>query len=78
MSSPFLDQDRLWCMHDVTFYRIDAAKNMKRFYRLDLQPGLFGLWPLLKGMGANRTARSGTYNIFPRPRRNAASIRQAA
>jgi hypothetical protein len=29
-------------MPDVTFYRIDAAKNMKRFYRLDLQPGLFG------------------------------------
>lgn len=38
-------------MHDVTLYRIDAANNMKRFYRLDLQPDLFGLWLLVKEWG---------------------------
>ena len=30
-------------MRVVTLYRIDASTNMWRFYRLDLQPDLFGL-----------------------------------
>ena len=38
-------------MHDVILYRIDAAKNMWRYYRLDLQPDLFGLWLLVKEWG---------------------------
>jgi predicted DNA-binding WGR domain protein len=45
------DQDRLCVMHDVILYRIDAAKNMWRYYRLDLQPDLFGLWLLVKEWG---------------------------
>jgi predicted DNA-binding WGR domain protein len=35
-------------MRDVTLYRIDASTNMWRFYRLDLQPDLFGRWLLGK------------------------------
>ena len=38
-------------MDDVILYRIDAAKNMWRYYRLDLQPDLFGLWLLVKEWG---------------------------
>lgn len=38
-------------MHDVTLYRVDASKKMQRFYRLDLQPDLFGLWLLVKEWG---------------------------
>jgi len=38
-------------MQDVTLYRVDAARNMNRFYRLDLQPDLFGLWLLVKEWG---------------------------
>lgn len=38
-------------MRDVTLYRIDAENNMWRYYRLDLQPDLFGLWFLVKEWG---------------------------
>jgi predicted DNA-binding WGR domain protein len=38
-------------MFDLTLYRVDAAKNMWRFYRLDLQPDLFGSWLLVKEWG---------------------------
>jgi predicted DNA-binding WGR domain protein len=31
--------------------RIDAARNMRRFYRLDVQPDLFGGFLLLKQWG---------------------------
>ena len=31
-------------MSAVTLHRIDAARRMTRFYRLDEQPGLFGQW----------------------------------
>lgn len=38
-------------MHDITLYRINATDNMRRFYRLDLQPDLFGCWLLVKEWG---------------------------
>ena len=38
-------------MNDVILYRVDATKNMWRYYRLDLQPDLFGLWTLIKEWG---------------------------
>ena len=44
-------------MHDVTLYRVDGAENMRRFYRLDLQPDLFGFWLLVKEWG--RIGQSG-------------------
>jgi predicted DNA-binding WGR domain protein len=31
--------------------KIDPAKNMARFYALDVQPTLFGEWALLKEWG---------------------------
>ncbi len=35
----------------VELRRIDSAKNMRRFYRLDVQPDLFGGFLLLKQWG---------------------------
>jgi len=32
-------------------YRTDATKNMQRFYRLDLQQDLFGVWMLTREWG---------------------------
>lgn len=31
-------------MNDIVLYRIDRARNMSRFYRLDVLPDLFGCW----------------------------------
>ena len=35
----------------IELRRIDAAKNMRRFYRLDIAPDLFGGFLLLKQWG---------------------------
>ena len=38
-------------MTAVTLHRIDPAKNMARFYVLDMQPDLFGCILLVKAWG---------------------------
>jgi predicted DNA-binding WGR domain protein len=35
----------------VILYRIDSKRNMRRFYRLDVQPDLFGFWLLVREWG---------------------------
>lgn len=45
-------------MSAVVLRRIDAAQNMARFYRLDVQPDLFGGWSFIREWG--RIGRSGT------------------
>jgi predicted DNA-binding WGR domain protein len=35
----------------VHLHRIDPARNMRRFYRLDMQPGLFGGFAVAKEWG---------------------------
>jgi predicted DNA-binding WGR domain protein len=35
----------------VILYRIDNARRMYRFYRLDVQPDLFGHWCLMREWG---------------------------
>ncbi len=35
----------------ATLYRIDPARNMSRFYRLDIAPDLFGKWCLCRSWG---------------------------
>jgi predicted DNA-binding WGR domain protein len=37
------DQAEKFCL-----YRIDAAKHMHRFYRLDVQRDLFGQWRVVR------------------------------
>lgn len=38
-------------MTAVVLYRIDSARNMHRYYRLDLQRDLFGAWCLMREWG---------------------------
>ena len=44
-------------MSALTLHRIDPERNMKRFYRLDVQPDLFGLWLFIREWG--RIGRAG-------------------
>jgi predicted DNA-binding WGR domain protein len=52
-------------MSAVTLRRIETDKNMARFYRLDVQPDLFGGWSLIREWG--RIGRSGTVKALPCP-----------
>jgi predicted DNA-binding WGR domain protein len=38
-------------MSAFTLYRVDPARNVRRFYRLDVQPDLFGLWLFVREWG---------------------------
>jgi len=35
-------------MSAIILHRTDPVKNMRRFYRLDVQPDLFGQWCFIK------------------------------
>jgi predicted DNA-binding WGR domain protein len=50
-------------MNSVTLYRIDPARNMQRYYHLDIQPDLFGSHCLIHEWG--RIGRSGQVRITP-------------
>lgn len=52
-------------MSAVVLRRIGAAQNMARFYRLDVQPDLFGGWRLHSGMGAHRAVGDRSSNPLP-------------
>ena len=52
-------------MNAVILYRIDATKRMHRFYRLDVQPDLFGQWCLMREWG--RIGSSGRTRSDPFP-----------
>lgn len=49
----------------VNLRRVDPARNMARFYRLDVQPDLFGGWVLIREWG--RIGRGGTVRALPCP-----------
>ena len=50
--------------------RTDLTKNMARYYRLDVQPDLFGGWSLWREWG--RMGHSGTVRLDPYPDQTAA------
>jgi predicted DNA-binding WGR domain protein len=50
-------------MPALTLRRIDPARNMRRFYRLDLQPDLFGAWGVVREWG--RIGRPGRVRVDP-------------
>ncbi|QBD75167.1 WGR domain-containing protein [Ktedonosporobacter rubrisoli] len=56
----------------VTLYHIDPARNMKRFYRLDLQPDLFGNQCLIREWG--RIGRPGQVRSIPYPTSDEAQV----
>lgn len=57
-------------MHSVTLYRIDPARNMQRYYHLDIQPDLFGNQCLIREWG--RIGRPGQVRSIPYPTGNEA------
>ena len=48
-------------MTPVLLHRLDPSQNMRRFYRLDVQPDLFGFWMLVKEWG--RIGRPGKIQV---------------
>jgi predicted DNA-binding WGR domain protein len=50
-------------MSAIILHRTDPAKNMCRFYRLDLQPDLFGQWCFIRVWG--RIGRAGQVRMVP-------------
>jgi predicted DNA-binding WGR domain protein len=61
-------------MTAVTLYRVDAAKNMHRFYRLEVQPDLFGAWCLMHEWGRIGTTGRGYSIPFPTPQEARAAL----
>lgn len=55
--------------------RVDPARNMARFYRLDIQPTLFGEWALVREWG--RIGSSGQLRCDPFPTEAAAEAAKA-
>jgi predicted DNA-binding WGR domain protein len=49
--------------------KTDPARNMARFYVLDIQPTLFGEWALLKEWGRIGRAGQSRRALFPKQRR---------
>lgn len=59
-------------MSAVYLTRIKASKNMSRFYRLDVQPTLFGEFALVREWG--RIGRAGQVRSTPYPTRGQADV----
>lgn len=49
----------------VTLTRRDPIRNLQRYYRLDVQPDLFGSWCLIREWG--RIGQSGQARSTPYP-----------
>jgi len=58
--------------HSLTLYRIDPARNMHRFYRLNIQPDLFGNQCLIREWG--RIGRLGQMRSTPYPTEDDAQV----
>jgi predicted DNA-binding WGR domain protein len=61
-------------MNTVILYRIDQAKNMHRFYRLDVQPDLFGQWCLMREWGRIGSPGQTRSVPFPTPHEAQAAL----
>jgi len=54
----------------VTLQRIEPEQRMRRFYRLDVQPTLFGEWDVVREWG--RIGSAGRVQCTPCPTQDAA------
>ncbi len=50
-------------MSDVYLIRVDASQNMARYYRMSVQPTLFGEWSVVREWG--RIGRGGQVRTSP-------------
>jgi hypothetical protein len=65
-------------MNAIILRRSDDERNLHRYYRLDVQPDLFGAWCVIREWG--RIGRTGQVREVPcpTPRRGSGRARQAA
>jgi predicted DNA-binding WGR domain protein len=61
-------------MNTVILYRIDVSRHMHRFYRLDVQPDLFGAWCLIREWGRIGTTGRERSVPFPSPAQAQAAL----
>lgn len=61
-------------MSAIILYRIDSAKHMYRFYRLDVQPDLFGQWCLMREWGRIGSTGQTRSAPFPTPHEAQAAL----
>jgi len=52
-------------MTATILHRTDPARNMRRFYRLDVQRDLFGAWGVIREWG--RIGQAGRVRVDPYP-----------
>ena len=60
-------------MTAITLHRTDPAENMRRFYRLDVQPDLFGQWCFIREWGRIGSSGQARITPFPTPARGRGS-----
>jgi len=59
----------------VILYRIDDSKRMHRYYRMDVQPNLFGEWCLMRDWGRIGSSGGQTRSLpFPTPQAAEAAL----
>lgn len=63
-------------MSAVTPIRQDAARNMRRYYRLDVQPDLFGQWSLIRERGRIGGAGQTRVIAYPTPQAAQAALEE--
>lgn len=61
-------------MKAIILYRIDAPRRMLRYYRMDVQPDLFGQWCLMRDWGRIGSAGQIRSVPFPSPHEAAAAL----
>ena len=49
---------------DITLYKIESAKNMRRFYSVTIQPNLFGGHSLIRSWGRIGTTGQNRIDLF--------------
>jgi predicted DNA-binding WGR domain protein len=54
-------------MTAVTLTRSDSTRNMRRYYRLDVQPDLFGAWSCVREWGRIGQAGQTRSVLYPIP-----------
>jgi predicted DNA-binding WGR domain protein len=61
-------------MTAIILTRRDFARNMHRYYRLDMQPDLFGVWCCVRGWGRIGQARQTRSVPYPTPHEAEAAL----
>jgi predicted DNA-binding WGR domain protein len=61
-------------MTTLVLYRIDSTKRMHRYYRMDVQPDLFGAWCLMREWGRIGSTGQTRSVSFPTPHEAEAAL----